>query len=143
MTKYPYDREIELAIIKTAGKVQRADLDDLRQEVKLALLSANVVLNERLAYSIARKTVIDVLRKSRPMEDINDPAILQQAEKVHNYTPDEETGLDAAMAASNLNKLPHPYGIILKLLFGIDGDAYSEDEVAEMMNMSQDSVSRK
>jgi RNA polymerase sigma factor (sigma-70 family) len=139
-----FERQINLVIYKVARSVPRHDQEDLRQEARIALMTANVELNEKIAYDIARKRIIDMLRKiPPPADDITDPAVCRRVEKKYFQAPDEYVRLDSATAAKALMSLPEPYRLVLQSLFGVGHREHTEDELAEIFGRSRDWVVRQ
>ncbi len=86
-------------------------------------------------YTIARNTVIDHYRVSKPTEELD--ITMADEKKISNPKFQVEESLNAAMLRESVNKLPKNYRDIVLLRF-IDDLSYSE--IADIMGKSEGSI---
>lgn len=143
-----YEREIEIALNKTAKGIPWQDRDDLRQEARIAVLAASEALSKiktpkALAYRLARNRIVDALRKRPPFEeDIDRPHIRRLVDRVNVHFPDVDIRLDAEKAALLTSLLPTRDAIFIQNLFGIDCEPHTGKQMAELLDVSEDWVDR-
>ena len=144
-----FDREVEIALNRTAKGVPWQDRDDLRQEARMAILAASEVLDkiktpQALAYKLARDRIVDVLRKRPPLEeDIDKPSVRRQVDRIYVRFPDIDIQIDAEKAALLTSHLPTGDAIFIQNLFGIDCEPRTATEMARMLQVSEDKVDRR
>lgn len=139
-----FEEEINKAVEKYAKHVPWQDKEDLKQEARLALFTCGLDLNERLAYDIARKQVIDILRKTPPYADnIDDPHVLRRVENSFVAYPDQCTRLDSEKASRFVGALPERQRFVIINYFGLCCEALTLDDIAEVTHRSKDWVLRQ
>lgn len=144
-----FEKEIEIALNRTAKGVAWQDRDDLRQEARIAVLAAVEALGrantpKAMAYKLARNRIIDVLRKRPPFEeDIDKPSVRRAVEKTYVHFPDLDTKIDAEKAALLTSNLPVGDAIFIQNLFGIDCEPHTATEMARVLDVSEDKIDRR
>jgi DNA-directed RNA polymerase specialized sigma subunit len=131
-----YNKQIETAINKYAHFLSSDQKDDVRQFIKLSLLSYIGELSTKLAADISRKRTIDYLRKYyTKFDDISDPNIIRKIDSKQSYISNIEVLLDSNKALQVLSSLSEPYKFVVSASFGIDSEL-SDKEIANILNKS-------
>lgn len=131
-----YNKQIETALKKYGRNIPKEMFDDIRQDIRVSIISYKNKMSKKLAADIARKRTIDFLRRSPPRcDDISDPQVREKAE-IHNVQKmDMDRFLDSQKAIEYTNRLSEPYKTIILYSFGIT-EEWSDQQLADKYNKS-------
>lgn len=132
-----YNKQIETALKKYGSGIRREFLDDIRQDIRVSILTCKTEMSKKLAADIARKRVIDFLRRLPPRcEDISDPNTREKSEFQHVHFPDIDRILDGQMAVEFVNKLSEPYKSVILYSYGLE-DELTDKQIASTYKKSE------
>lgn len=142
-----YEREINLAVNKLAKGAAWQDKEDLRQEGRLAVLSANLSgqTDKALVYKLVKNWILNVLMRGTPPKtlDIDNPSVRREADKVRVHFPNLDDKIDADTAVSLLSRFPPSDQFLIVSLFGLDNNTYTAKQVGQVLGKSEDWVDKR
>jgi DNA-directed RNA polymerase specialized sigma24 family protein len=132
-----YNKQIESVLKKYGSGIHKDSLDDIRQDIRVSILTCKTKMTKKLAAGIARKKIIEYVQKLPPRcEDISDTDTKKKFDFQHVHFPDIDRILDSQTAVEFVYKLPEPYKSVILYSYGLE-DELTDKQIATRYKKSE------